>query len=320
MARPLRIEYPNAFYHIIQRGIERRGIFISDKDRIRLLEYIDSCRKAYHAIIHTYCLMRNHYHLIIETPDANLSKVMHYLNTSYAVYFNTKYKRSGPLYQGRFKAILVDKDEYLGRLSRYIHLNPVRARLAKDPIEYQWSSYKYFVLSSAVPVWLDIDTILSVFDRDRLKARRQYKDFILDGIGEKDEHIERNTRSGFILGGEEFLSFVRKNFIEKREDDSEIPQLRKMRKVTTLEDISKLIVGMSLPDKRLKRRLTLFAMRKYTPFSLKEIAVFCGNIGDTGVSQAYKRVESERRRSKSLDSIIDRIDKLIKVKSGDLTP
>lgn len=313
MARPLRIEYPNAFYHIIQRGIERRDIFIDDKDRIRLLEYIDSCYTAYHAIIHTYCLMRNHYHLIIETPDANLSKVMHYLNTSYAAYFNTKYKRSGPLYQGRFKAILVDKDEYLGRLSRYIHLNPIRAHLVKDPIEYQWSSYKYFVLSPTAPAWLDMDTILSAFDRDRAKARRQYKDFVLDGTGKEDEDIAENARNGFILGGEEFLSFVRMNFIEKREDDSEIPQLRKMRKVIALEDVARVIGGMFLPDKRLRRRLTLFAMRKYTPFSLKEIAVFCGNIGDTGVSQAYKRVESERRRNKSLNSIIDKIDKLIKV-------
>ena len=313
MARPLRIEYPNAFYHIIQRGIERKDIFIADKDRIRFLEYIDSCHKAHHVIIHTYCLMRNHYHLIIETPEANLSKVMHYLNTSYAAYFNTRYKRSGPLYQGRFKAILVDKDEYLGRLSRYIHLNPVRARLVKDPIEYQWSSYKYFALGSAVPIWLDIDMILSVFDRDRSKARRQYKDFVLDGIEKEDEDIAENARSGFILGGEEFLSFVRKNFIEKMEDDSEIPQLRKMRKLTTLEDVSKLISNMPLPDKRLRRRLTLFAMRKYTPFSLKEIAAFCGNIGDTGVSQAYKRVESERRRNKGLNSIIDKIDNLVKV-------
>ena len=313
MARPLRIEYPNAFYHIIQRGIERRDIFIDDKDRIRLLEYIDSCCTAYHAIIHTYCLMRNHYHLIIETPDANLSKVMHYLNTSYAAYFNTKYKRSGPLYQGRFKAILVDKDEYLGRLSRYIHLNPIRAHLVKDPIEYQWSSYKYFVLSPTAPAWLDMDTILSAFDRDRAKARRQYKDFVLDGTGKEDEDIAENARNGFILGGEEFLSFVRMNFLEKREDASEIPQLRKMRKVIALEDVARVIGGMFLPDKRLRRRLTLFAMRKYTPFSLKEIAVFCGNIGDTGVSQAYKRVESERRRNKSLDSIIDKIDKLIKV-------
>ena len=313
MARPLRVEYPNAFYHVIQRGIERRDIFVADKDRIRFLEYIESCCKAYHAIMHTYCLMSNHYHLIIETPESNLSKIMHYLNTSYAVYFNTKYKRSGPLYQGRFKAILVDKDEYLSRLSRYIHLNPVRARLVKDPIEYQWSSYKYFVLSSAAPRWLDTDTVLSVFSRDRSKARRQYKDFVLDGIGKEDECIAENTRQGFILGGEEFVSFVRTNFLEKRGDDSEIPQLRKMRKVTMLQDVSKLIGGMSLQDKRLIRRLTLYIMRKYTPFSLKEIAAFCGNIGDTGVSQACKRVESEQRRNKKLNSIIDEIERLIKV-------
>ena len=124
MARSLRIEYENAFYHIIQRGIERRNIFDLDKDKDRFFYYLERTHIAYGVIIHAYCLLNNHYHLILETPRANLSKALHCLNTSYAAYYNTEHKRVGPLYQGRFKAILVEADGYLHYLSSYIHLNP----------------------------------------------------------------------------------------------------------------------------------------------------------------------------------------------------
>ena len=147
MARQLRIEYEGAFYHIVQRGIERKDIFISDKDKEKFLSYLNGSFVKYRAIFHSYVLMNNHYHLILETPRANLSKIMHYLNTSYAAYFNTKRRRVGPLYQGRFKAVLVQQDEYLHYLSCYIHLNPLRAGVVKSPQEYSYSSYNFFISS-----------------------------------------------------------------------------------------------------------------------------------------------------------------------------
>ncbi|MEA3560928.1 MAG: transposase, partial [Candidatus Omnitrophota bacterium] len=228
MARPLRIEYPDAFYHVIQRGIEKKSIFISDNDKERFLLYLASAHTTYNAIIHTYILMNNHYHLILETPRANLSKIMHYLNTSYAVYYNTKRKRVGPLYQGRFKAILIQQDEYLHHLSRYIHLNPVRTDMVKSPEEHNWSSYKYFISENKPPQWLKISFILSMFDKNTLRAKKLYKQFVLDDIGGEKNIIKENMKKGFILGDEDFFESIKNKLINK-EADPEIPILKELK-------------------------------------------------------------------------------------------
>jgi putative transposase len=129
MARPLRVEYPGAFYHVMHRGNAGEDIFISSRDREKFLEYLAISVKRYEIKIHTYCLMTNHYHLLVETPHPNLSQAIKWVNVSYAAYFNRKRRRAGHLFQGRFKSILVDADEYLKHLSRYIHLNPLRANM-----------------------------------------------------------------------------------------------------------------------------------------------------------------------------------------------
>ena len=125
MARPLRITYPGAFYHITSRGNERKEIYKTNRDREKFLSYLESATERYGAMIHVYCLLNNHYHLLLETPSGNLSQIMRHINGAYTTYFNTKRNRAGHLFQGRFKAILVDIDEYSKELSRYIHLNPV---------------------------------------------------------------------------------------------------------------------------------------------------------------------------------------------------
>src|SRR6266571_2903399 len=126
MARPLRITYPGAFYHVTSRGNERKDVFKSQRDREKFLEYLASATERYDAIIHVFCLLSNHYHILIETPAGNLSQIMRHINGAYTTYFNVKRKRSGHLFQGRYKAILVEADENATELSRYIHLNPVK--------------------------------------------------------------------------------------------------------------------------------------------------------------------------------------------------
>ena len=133
MARPLRILYPGAFYHITSRGNEQKALFKSNKDREKFIEYLESATERYDAVIHAYCLMDNHYHILLETPSGNLSKIMAHINGAYTNYFNAKRERSGHLFQGRYKAILVEADEYAKELSRYIHLNPVRANIVEHP-------------------------------------------------------------------------------------------------------------------------------------------------------------------------------------------
>ena len=160
MARPLRITYPGAFYHITSRGNERKEIFKSLADREKFLFYLESATRRYDAMIHVYCLMSNHYHLLLETPSGNLSQILRHVNGAYTTYFNTKRQRSGHLLQGRFKAILVDMDEYSKEHSRYIHLNPHRAKMIDNLEQYRWSSYLDYIGTRKPPAWLERNFIL----------------------------------------------------------------------------------------------------------------------------------------------------------------
>jgi len=165
MSRPLRISYPGAFYHVTSRGNERRPIFQTRRDFERFIGYFESATERYGARVHCFCLMTNHYHLLLETPRANLEAILHHLNTSYTNYFNKKRGRSGHLFQGRYKAILVEKDSYALELSRYIHLNPMRAQMVGDPSEYPWSSYLAYIGRERRWRWLCKDFILEQMDR-----------------------------------------------------------------------------------------------------------------------------------------------------------
>ncbi len=174
MARPLRIEYPGAFYHVTARGNERKDIFLDDSDREKLLSYLETAFPRYKAAIHVYCLMSNHYHLLIETPEGNLSQIMRHINGAYTTYVNSKRQRTGHLFQGRYKAILVEADEYAGELSRYMHLNPVRAGIVTKPEDYDWSSYRYYLGKDKSPKWLTKKFILKYFGGKTSRAQTAY--------------------------------------------------------------------------------------------------------------------------------------------------
>ena len=164
MARPLRIVYAGAFYHVTARGNENKSIFKNEKDYERFLSYIEAAVERYGAVVHAYCLMDNHYHLLIQTPRANLPEVMQYINGSYTTYVNTKRQRVGHLFQGRYKALLIEADTYAQELSRYIHLNPVRAGMVRKPEDYPWSSYRYYAGKDKSPRWLTLKFILDYFE------------------------------------------------------------------------------------------------------------------------------------------------------------
>ncbi|HHT9135604.1 MAG TPA: transposase, partial [Candidatus Avalokitesvara rifleensis] len=154
MARPLRLQYPGALYHITARGNERKAIFRSDEDREGFLVILAQAVDRYRLILHAYVLMGNHYHLLVETREANLSLALRHLNGLYTTYFNHIHRRVGHLFQGRYKAILVEKESYLLELSRYIHLNPVRAQVASQLQSFVWSSYLDYVGRRRAPKWL----------------------------------------------------------------------------------------------------------------------------------------------------------------------
>jgi len=177
VARPLRIEYEGAVYHVTARGNEKRKVFFSRKDYGKFKEYLANAIEKFGFILHGYVLMTNHYHLIIETPEKNLSKIMHYINSSYTTYTNIKRKRHGHLFQGRFKAIVVDKDSYLLELSRYLHLNPVRANMAAKPEDYPYSSYGNFAAAAGDKL-VTTRTILEMLSSNPDMAREKYISFV----------------------------------------------------------------------------------------------------------------------------------------------
>ena len=309
MARPLRIEYPNAFYHVIQRGTEKRNIFLTDRDNETFLSYINRAHHAYGIFMHTYTLMKNHYHLIAETPRANLNKAMHYINASYAIYFNTKEKRVGPLYQGRYKAILIQEDEYIHQLSRYIHLNPVRAGIVKDPAGYPWSSYRYFVSQATPPKWLRIDLILTMFGINFKKAKVLYRDFVLSGIGKEKSIILNDTKKGCILGNDIFYESIKRKFVNQREDP-EIPEIRQLKKNTAaiFDCIIDMVKEKVRGNAQLQKKVCIYFLRKHTDITLRGIADYYGNMNYKNVSTIYQRVHKQRTKSKSLDELLEQIE------------
>ena len=233
------MEYEGAFYHVTSRGNLRQNIFFQDADREERLETLSRIKERYGRILHAYVLMNNHYHLLIETPLANLNQLMQNLNTSYTVYVNRKYQRSGHLFQGRYKAIVVDKDNYLLTLSRYIHLNPVRARVAELPEEYQWSSYKEYIgyISTGL---VDIRDTLFHFSENAKEAMAAYRNFVESGI-EEDERPFKDVRAGIVLGGEIFFEEKIKDMITERSVDRELPALRRLLKETPIEQVVRVV-------------------------------------------------------------------------------
>ncbi len=207
MARPLRIEYPGALYHVTSRGNAGSRIFKKDTDRQSFLDLLGFVIERFNWLCHAYCLMDNHYHILIETPEGNLSRGMRQLNGIYTQKYNTKYHITGHLFQGRYKAIIVDKDSYLLELCRYIILNPVRAGMVYDPKEWKWSSYSQ-MFDPHPPIWLTTDWILGQFHTTRKKAIQAYRQFILEGITE--ETPWKRLKGQIFLGDQPFIKNVKK--------------------------------------------------------------------------------------------------------------
>ena len=181
MARPLRIEFAGGLYHVTARGNARQDIYVDDSDRQSFLDFLARACERYHWLCHAYCLMSNHYHILIETQTPSLSKGMKLINGSYTQYFNRRHQRVGHVFQGRFKGILIDRDSYLLELARYIVLNPVRARMVRSAKDWPWSSYRATAGLGETHPALTTDWVLGNFGRQRGKAQEGYRRFIQEG-------------------------------------------------------------------------------------------------------------------------------------------
>lgn len=221
MARPLRIEYDGALYHVTSRGNERKPIFKDDGDRELFLTTLWQASERFHWLCHAYCLMGNHYHLVIETPDGNLSKGMRQLNGVYTQAFNRRHHRVGHLFQGRFKGILVQKESHYLEVCRYVVLNPVRAKAVKQPREWAWSSYRATGGLAAVPRCLKVEEILSHFGQRRGPAQEKYREYVGEGIA--GATIWENLEAQSLLGLEGFADALR-GHVTGKETVREIPK------------------------------------------------------------------------------------------------
>jgi len=326
MARPLRVEFPGAFYHVINRGNAGEAIFRSNRDREKFLEYLGTTVERFGIKVHTYCLMTNHYHFLIETPEANLSRAVQWLNVSYAAYFNRRRQRRGHLFQGRFKSILVDADTYLKHLSRYIHLNPLRANMVEQLISHPWSSYPAFVGKAKAPDWLERDWLerdwlLSLFGKKGKQAFKGYRSFVEDVEPAMVEDPAKDMVGRFILGSVEFVNWVKDTYVSKRSGEAQMPQLKEVKPRPTPDAVVAAVceefdcdaewIVQKGRKKNTARDVAIYLCRELTAATGTQLGKYFADISGAGITVRYNHVVKIISRNRRLKGRINRIKKRI---------
>jgi REP element-mobilizing transposase RayT len=310
MARPIRLDYPRTLYHVLSRGNEKREIFHDDKDYLKFLDTLGKMVERFKVEIHAYVLMKNHYHLLLRTQEANLSRGVQWLGVSYSVWFNRRHQRSGHLFQGRFKSFLIENERYFTAMCHYIHGNPLRAGIAENLNDYRWSSYQAYADKRHHLPWLTTDLVLGMYGGSRRRLIREQQSYF-----RKDTDLLRDLRYGLYLGSEEFS----KECINRvgRERHREKPQYRLLLKgrnlrVLALEILERL--GERTPDKilgsrkrhSLNRDLAIYILYQRGVYRNEEIGDVFG-IGYTAVSEAAKRGREYLRLDKQLEKTVNEI-------------
>ena len=225
MARPLRIAYADAWYHVMNRGSRKEPVFLEPKDYAGFVDLLGGSVELWNVRIAAYCLMPNHYHLLIQTPEANLSRCMRHINGVYTQRFNRFHQCDGQLFRGRYKAILVDADRYLLELVRYIHRNPLRAGIVEKLDAYSWSSHKGYLSSANKWNWLHKDFTLSMLTPEKKVQRRQYRQFVVKEASKDIREIYEKKKLPSVLGTEAFVDWVKETFF-LRKRHKEVPESR----------------------------------------------------------------------------------------------
>jgi len=300
MARPIRIEFPGAVYHVMARGNERRAVFFDDEDRRRFLDTLAEMVLQFGVRVHAYCLMPNHYHLIVETPRANLSRALGWLQVSYTVRFNRRHRRSGHLFQGRYKAQVVEADSYAQALVLYVHLNPVRPRRRTAPLpadraselnRYRWSSHRAYAGLERRPDWL-CRAWLEYWGRGR-EAHAAYRRQIAQEFGKPADSPWDALRSGLVLGSEELWQRVKRMLSAKQGQDE--------RRWRQREDCSEQRTRLQqLLQQEADRRVRIWARVRVGGERGVEVAREFGYRDGSGVTQLMKRLEAEATQDRSL--------------------
>jgi putative transposase len=321
MARPLRILFPGAHYHIMNHGEMGSSIFLDDGDRKTFLSLLAAAAEMFRAKIYAFSLMETHYHLLIQTLDANLSGLMRHLGSVYTQKFNRKHQSYGHVFRGRYKAILVDRDEYLLEIIRYIHLNPVRAGIVEAPELHKWTSHNLYIASRGGREPICSREILLLFDKSIQKARHEFHDFIQQGVPENVEKFYSRDRLPAILGSTKYIEEIRERFVYKFQGDYELPEAKRISKIP-IKQIAELIAaehGLHVTDikegKRKvlnqPRRLAIHIARRYGGYPLREIGEFFHIRSYTGVStivaQVQREIDTNKKEKAKLMSLLGKL-------------
>ena len=282
MARPLRIQFPGAIYHVTNRGNGRQLIFVDSRDRQEFIGTLAICLKEFGAILHSYCLMGNHYHVILETPRGNLSRIIQRLNSVYSQNFNRRHQKVGHVFQGRFAARLVQKETHLHQASRYVVMNPVHAGLVKFPQDWRWSSYRAIAGYSMVPKWLDKVQTLNLFGAggNREKILR-YRRFVMEKLDSREE------KEPLVWATRKFVEKLRKR-IRPKELDHKFTRKQRFVSRPTLREL------FNGKMSRRKRDETIYRAFKACGYTQAGIA----KNADISAARVSRIIKAERARGK----------------------
>lgn len=315
MTRPLRITYPGAVYHIINRGCRKDKIFRRLKDREEFLARLQAAAEKYKAVVHAYCLMDNHYHLLVETPQGDISSLMQLFQTSYANWFRAKYNLIGPLFQSRYKSVLVEDESYLVTLSAYIHLNPVRAKMVESAEVYQWSSCPMYLTGTKTDL-VNPERVL-----EHAGGKENYCHILEQMINDVPEAEAIYGRFS-ILGKEAFKEKVlRQRDVEAKRQKKPIdktaqPEYRHLSSVSIYKIAAAVMKALDVPVERLTaktlnntaRKLYLYLLKKHTPMKIVEIAKLAG-MNYKAAGELIRAFERKMKASKKLTTILNNTEK-----------
>jgi REP element-mobilizing transposase RayT len=321
MARALRILIPGAYYHVTCRGNERKAIFRDDTDRADFLEKLQGSLAIYQVELHAYVLMSNHFHLMVSTPRGNLSEFMRHFNVSYTSAYNRRHKRVGHLYQGRYKAILIDKDSYLLELSRYVHLNPVRIRPHQGkPIQeqihelehYRWSSLQGYVDPKKKQSWVRYDSVLGQIG----ESRKKYREFVVEGMRGGYSTPWEGVTGQVVLGEKDFVERVKRR-IDKKGSKREQPAIGQLQAKSPEAVLSEVARYFGVEEKRLtgrrtgcrdERAVAMELIYRYGRISQAEIGKVFGGLDYTAVSRERKRLRERMEQENGLSKAVSGIE------------
>ena len=335
MARPLRIQYPGAYYHVTCRGNERKEIFLNAHDDKVFLEKLSLSLDIYNVSLLTYVCMSNHFHMLVTTPEGNLSEFMHHFNICYTSAFNRRHQRVGHLYQGRYKAFLIDADDYLLAVSRYIHLNPIRTKsFSNKTNKDKWDAltrYKRSSLSGYLSLgkridFVDYKSVLDYFGGDNRKGRQGYRQFIRTGIEQDEENPLELGKGNGIVGEADFVQWIKEKVLNKEASKREQPAFRELRKECEPEgliDHFAHLIGKDRAEickrgkKSLERAMLMELLYRFCQITQPEIGRLVGGIDYSAVSQARQRLQTMLKREAKLRKRFDELsDQVLQLSKG----